>query len=224
MNTRISAMVTGFALALLGVAWLRLQAGSDGVTGSLSGYATIVYVGASVAAAVLFIRAGVPVRRVGFTGGQSPLFYLALGIAGVALLQLAGALLEPLWERIFGAQRDLARFAAVEGSVSQLAVVLALNWTVAAFGEEIAFRILLMRGVAFALGDSRIAFAVALIVQAIVFGLVHAYQGPAGVAGATVSGLIYGGLTLAARGSIWPAALAHGLNNTIGLLAIYQGG
>ena len=94
----------------------------------------------------------------------------------------------------------------------------------AAFGEELTFRILLMRGIAFALGDSRVAFALALLLQAMIFGLVHAYQGPAGIAGTMTSGLIYGALTLAACGSIWPAALAHGINNTIGLLQLYSAG
>ena len=78
-----------------------------------------------------------------------------------------------------------------------------------------------MRGIAFVLGDSRMAFTIALLVQAVVFGLVHAYQGPAGVIGSTISGLVFGGLTLAARGSIWPAAIAHGLNNTIGIIELY---
>ena len=49
---------------------------------------------------------------------------------------------------------------------------------------------MLMHGIAFALGDSQKAFGIALIVQAIIFGLVHAYQGPAGIVEATINGLI----------------------------------
>lgn len=224
MNKRASGLVAAFALGLIGIAWLRLQAGSDGIVETLSGYATVLYVGITIAAAILFIRAGIPLRNLGFGRPHRPLLYLALAAAGVTLLQLSGLILGPVWEQFFGSGRDLTRFANVSGSLSQLMAVLALNWTVAAFGEELAFRILLMRGIAFALGDSRIAFAIALVAQATIFGLVHAYQGPAGVAGTISSGLIFGALTLAARGSIWPPALAHGLNNTIGLLAIYEGG
>ncbi len=101
--------------------------------------------------------------------------------------------------------------------------MLALSWTVAAVGEELAFRILLMRGIAWSLGDGRGAVGIALVVQAVIFGLVHAYQGPTSVAGTVTSGLIYGALTVAARGSIWPAVIAHGTNNTIGLLSLYGG-
>jgi membrane protease YdiL (CAAX protease family) len=78
-----------------------------------------------------------------------------------------------------------------------------------------------MRGISYALGDDRKALLIALVVQAIVFGLIHAYQGPAGIASSAISGLVFGGLTLAARGSIWPAVLAHGLNNTIGIMEVY---
>lgn len=221
MNKNIFGLAAGFAMGLLAVAWLRLQSDAEGLAGTLSGYATLIYIALTIAAAIGFIRAGVPFQRLGFGPKFRPLRFLALAAVGVGLLQLSGTLLGPVWEQIFGSGRNLARFADVSGSVSQLLLVLALSWSVAAFGEELAFRIVLMRGVAFALGDSRGAFAVALIVQAIIFGLVHAYQGPAGIAGTATSGLIYGALTLAGRGSIWPAALAHGLNNTIGLLTLY---
>ncbi|NND72743.1 MAG: hypothetical protein HKN43_14295, partial [Rhodothermales bacterium] len=59
MNAKISALVGGFVFALLAIAWLRLQAGSEGIAGTLSSYATLVYVGASVLAAVYFMRAGI---------------------------------------------------------------------------------------------------------------------------------------------------------------------
>ena len=224
MDKRIAAIVVAYAAGLLVVAWLRLQTGSEGAVGTLSSYATLIYIGLTIVAAVRLIRAGVPFRRLGFGKPHRPLLYLALAAAGVAFLQLSGLVLEPLWEQLFATDRNLSRFADVSGSLPQLLAVLALSWSVAAFGEELAFRIVLMRSVAFVLGDSRAAFATALVVQALIFGLVHAYQGPVGIAGTVTSGLVYGGLTLAARGSIWPAALTHGINNSIGLVTIYAAG
>lgn len=224
MRTKVNILVAGFALGLITCGWLRTQAGAAGIAGTLSGFATPLYIGLTVAAAFSFIRAGVPVHRLGFFINSRPIVYLALAAAGVGLLQLSGVVLQPLWEQLFGAGRDLNRFKDVGGSVSALVATLALSWTFAAVGEELTFRILLMRGLAYALGDSRIAFGAALVLQAAIFGLVHAYQGPAGIAGATISGLVFGALTLAARGSIWPAVLAHGFNNTIGLLQLFQGG
>jgi membrane protease YdiL (CAAX protease family) len=190
----------------------------------LAAYATGIYIGLTIVAAILLRRSGVPMKRFGFGMPFKPGRYLVMAVVGVALIQVTGLLLEPLWARAFGETRDLARFSDVAGSQSALIKLMALNWTVAAFGEELAFRIVLMRGIAFAMGDSRTAFAAALVIQAAVFGMIHAYQGPAGILGAAVNGLIFGGLTLAARGSIWPAAIAHGLNNSIGIMELYASG
>lgn len=190
----------------------------------LTAYSTVIYIGATVIAAVLLSHAGLPMKRLGFGPAFQPGRYLVLAAIGVGLIQLSGLLLDPISERVFGETRDLTRFSDVAGSSSTLIKLMAVNWTVAAFGEELAFRIVLMRGIAFSLGDSRTAFAIALIVQAVVFGLVHTYQGPAGILNTGINGLIFGGLTLAARGSIWPAAIAHGSSNTIGILGLYLAG
>lgn len=211
-----------FAAGLLVVAALRYLDVHSADPPVVAGYATLLYIALTVAAATILTRAAVPMRRLGFGPPRRPLQYLALALAGVALLQFSGWILAPLWEQWFGTGRDLSRFEAVSNSKPELVKLLLLSWTVAAIGEELAFRIVLMRSIAAALGDSRVARAIALVLQAAVFAAVHAYQGPAGVAGTAVSGLVYGGLTLASRGSIWPAAVAHGLNNTIGILGLYE--
>ena len=210
-----------FAAGLVTVGALRFLDLRSADPPAIAAYATLIYIGLTVLAAILLVRTGVPFRRLGFVVPVRPWLSAALVLLCVAALQISGSLLAPVWEHVFGAARDLSRFSDASGSPEALLNLLALNWTVAAFGEELAFRILLMRGIAYALGDSRMAFMIALVFQAVVFGLVHAYQGPAGIAGSALSGLLYGGLTLAARGSIWPAAIAHGLNNTIGIMQVY---
>jgi len=221
---RARGIAVAFAVGLIAVGALRyLNVHSDNPP-AISANATLIYIGLTVAASILLLRCGMPLRRLGFIKVDRPWFGLALVVLGVVALQLSGWLLTPLWEQLFGSGRDLARFSDVAGSREALVKLLLLNWTVAAFGEELAFRIVLMRGIAYALGDTRKALAIALVVQALVFGVVHAYQGPAGISGTMVSGLIFGGLTLAARWSIWPAAIAHGLNNTIGIMEMYNVG
>jgi membrane protease YdiL (CAAX protease family) len=143
-----------------------------------------------------------------------------LGLAGAAAIVGAGVALEPVWLRLFGETRDLARFDGT-ATLSGLLGFLALSWTFAALGEEIAFRGVLMRGLSSALGNGAGTTALALLLQAGVFGLVHTYQGPAGIAATTVSGLIFGVVVLVARGSLWPAMLAHGFANTYGLVSLY---
>lgn len=223
-NWKATGISGSFALGLLAVGALRyLDIASEAPPG-IAAYATPLYIAVTIVAAILLVRSGVPLRRLGFGAPFKPLHFLAFAVAGVVVMQAVGWLLEPLWQFLFGGGRDLERFADVSASRTELVQLLALSWTFAAFGEELAFRILLLRGIAYGLGDSRIAFGIALVAQAIVFGLVHAYQGPAGVAGTAINALILGGLVLIARGSIWPAALAHGLSNTIGILQLYSVG
>ncbi|MDH3512859.1 MAG: CPBP family intramembrane metalloprotease [Gammaproteobacteria bacterium] len=221
---KVVGIVALFAAGLIALGVLRFFHVRSDDPSTLTAYATEIYIGLTIVAAVLLRRSRVPMKRFGFGLTFEPVRFLVLAAVGVGLIQLAGSLLEPLWERVFGGTRDLARFSDVAGSPVDLIKLMLLNWTVAAFGEELAFRIVLMRGIAFALGDSRKAFVMALVVQAIVFGFVHAYQGPAGIFGTALNGLIFGSLTLAARGSIWPAAIAHGSSNSIGIMALYLAG
>ena len=218
---KAAAIVTFFGAGLALSAALRFLNVRTEDPPQVTEFATLIYIGITVFAAVLLSRIGVPMHRLGFGLRFQPVRYLALAALGVAIIQLSGFILDPLLERLLGETRDLSRFSDIGGSPGALIKLLALSWTVAAFGEELAFRIVLMRGIAFSLGDSRTAFGIALIAQAILFGLIHAYQGPAGIIGAGINGLIFGGLTLAARGSIWPAAIAHGTSNSIGILTLY---
>ncbi|MFH1851318.1 MAG: CPBP family intramembrane glutamic endopeptidase [Candidatus Neomarinimicrobiota bacterium] len=146
-----------------------------------------------------------------------------LAIAAIIVLRVFAVALNPLLENVLGGGRNLERFSNVEGSAAALVMLLITNWTLAAFGEEFAYRIILMRGISFLLGDSRTGQIIALVLQALMFGLIHAYQGPAGIVGATFSGLVYGAVIITGRWSIWPAALAHGTNNTFGIIALYLG-
>lgn len=189
----------------------------------LAGLATPLYVGLTVLVAIHLTRAGVPYNRLGFGLPFRPLLHLGLAAGAVLVIRVLGMFIDPFWDELFGGGRDLQRFASVAGSPVALFKLLFLNWTLAALGEELAFRIVLMRGLAYALGDSRWGLGLALIVQAVVFGFVHLYQGPAGVIGSALNGLVFGSVVLLARGSIWPAAIAHGASNTIGIVALYLG-
>ena len=78
-----------------------------------------------------------------------------------------------------------------------------------------------MQSMRSALADSRLGILVAVLFQAGVFALSHAYQGVTGVIGAFFSGLVYGAIVMAVRGNIWPAILAHGIGNTISLFILH---
>ena len=219
---RIGLITSALAGIFVFIGYVRLSGLEESFLSPLSGLATPLYIAATILSLVLLRRAGVDLRSFGFAQRLNG-FHILLALAAVLFLQLGGAILEPLLIQWFGEGRDFSRFSGLEGSLPTLISLLALSWTFAAFGEELAYRIALMRGFATALGDSRVAAITAIVIQAIIFGLVHVYQGPAGIVGSTFSGLVFGTITYLSRGSIWPAALAHGLNNTIGLVGLYLG-
>lgn len=102
--------------------------------------------------------------------------------------------------------------AAFRGTpVAQLPLVLLGVALAPAIGEELAFRGLLLGALA-----ARYPWPWAIAVSSLAFGVVHfdLWQGAA----ATVLGLYLACMTLAAR-SLWPAVIAHAVNNSLGVLA-----
>lgn len=214
-NSQLGLAAALFALSLLTAGALRMS--------HWASFATPLYVASTIGFVAWLGRRGLTMGRFGF-GHRLNAYHLVLALIGVVAVQGWAQWGEPAAEVLLADERDLGRFAMVEASLTGLVIALAVTWTLAAFGEELAFRVLLQGAIARSLGGGRATAWLALITQASVFGAVHAYQGPVGVVGSGVAGLVYGGLIMAARGSIWPSALAHGANNSIALVALHMAG
>lgn len=142
-------------------------------------------------------------------------------VAAVALQLLSEFVTEPFFEHLTGERPDLSHFRSLVGNLPAAFGMLALVWTLAAFGEEMAYRGYVLERAA-ALGHhSPAAYVAAMVVVALLFGLGHFYQGVAGVAGSAVSGLFFGVLYLTRGRNLWFPILAHGFSDTIGLALIY---
>ena len=143
--------------------------------------------------------------------------------AGIALQLLSEFVTEPIIERLTGRAADLSSFRSLVGNLPATLVMLALVWTLAAFGEEMAYRGYVLERAA-ALGQhSSAAYLVAMVAVSLLFGLGHYYQGLAGMVNSAFSGLFFGALYLAAGRNLWLPILAHGFSDTIGLGLIYFG-
>ncbi len=118
---------------------------------------------------------------------------------------------------------DLSLFAAMEGNLPMLLLFLTVSWTTAGFGEEAIWRGFVMGRAARLFGGSRRGWAAALLSTSVVFGLLHAYQGPTGMVLTGVAGLVFGLLYLGSGRNLWLPILAHALTDTIGVLALYFG-
>ncbi len=221
-KNKIVLLVIGFSLGLLFMGVIRLSTVYPSILTPLAGFATPGYVLITIISTIMLMRRGLPLNKFGF-GSRIDIPQIMLAIAAIVVLRLFDIFLTPWIDELLGGPRNLERFSDVEGSLGSLIVLLLINWTIAAFGEEFAFRIVLMRGISFILDDTRSGQILALIIQAVLFGLIHSYQGSSGIVGSMFSGLVFGIITIASRWSIWPAALAHGINNTIGIIALYHG-
>ena len=145
---------------------------------------------------------------------------LLVGIGYQALDTLAVA---PLLQRLTGESIDLSQFALLKGNLLALVASLILTWTEAAFLEEMFFRAYLYNRLIDLFGQERTGIILALVIQAVLFGLGHTYQGLTGVLDTALAGLLIGLLYLQARRNLWLPILVHGIIDTTGFLLIYLG-
>jgi uncharacterized protein len=135
-----------------------------------------------------------------------PLFVGGL-VAGVTISVVAGVVLATVRARRGGAAPKLPTLGDVEPLMPR-------NWTEtgwtallsinAGIGEELFFRLTLPLMIALVTGNAPLAF----IAAAIVFGLVHVYQGWVGVVATLVLGFVFTGIYLW-TGALWVPMTLH---------------
>jgi membrane protease YdiL (CAAX protease family) len=169
-------------------------------------------------------RRGLNWKSVGLRQPGKWMTTVAVAIAAAVALQVASEYVtEPLIAHFTGSTPDLSDFRPLVGNLPAALGMLVLVWTLAAFGEEMAYRGYVLERAA-ALGrHSPTAYVVSMVVVSVLFGVGHWYQGPAGVVGSIFSGLVFGALYLAGGRNLWLPILTHGLSDTIGLALIYLG-
>jgi membrane protease YdiL (CAAX protease family) len=183
----------------------------------------------SIAYALSFVLASLFLRRIGlkgigFTRSKSWNKTLLVGIGvGVGLQVLSLYAIEPIIAKLTGHLPDLSQFAALKGNAQFLLLWLAISWSVAAFGEEIVYRGYFMSRVTDLIGNTRTGWVASLFLSAILFGLIHYYQGASGMVSTGISGLVFGTLYLVTGRNLWAPIFAHGIYDTVGFLLIFLG-
>jgi CAAX protease family protein len=148
----------------------------------------------------------------------------AIGIAwGIGMWLLEFFFTMPMLHRVLGYWPDLAVFNGIVGNATLLAIYLALNWVLAAFGEEAVWRGYALPRAAEFLGSGTRAWVFALVVVNLAFGLAHLYQGPSGMIQALVGGVLLGVLYIATGRNLLAPMLAHGVGNSIDFIVMYLG-
>ena len=150
------------------------------------------------------------------------LVVIALGAATLRIV-LSAVVIDPLTSRIWPPAAAPEGADAITGNVAVALQWLALVWSFAAFGEEIAYRgYLLTRGADAGRGSS-LAYWVAMVVVSVLFGYGHYYKGPSGILDSGVAGLILGTAYLLSGRNLWTSILAHGFIDTFGVAMLFLG-
>lgn len=143
----------------------------------------------------------------------------ALGTGGIIALFALGALaIEAL-----GLPRvdiSLVTDLATAGPLAFMAWIVLIAWLTAGLGEELLYRGFLMDRL-MRLRGMRGRRWPAAIIQAMLFGLPHLYQGWGGVMVTATIGLFLAWLRFANRGNLWACILAHAAVDTIMLSLAY---
>ena len=212
MLRQLLTVAAVFVAALLGLPALGL---------SLAGPAAVAL--GAFAAVLCVRRAGEPWSALGLAPPARPLRTVGAGLGYAVLGYLAAIVATVLATKVLGwPPMQSGKLGAVQGNLPALLGMLAIAWTTAALGEELLFRGFLQGRLQALLAGRRGAGLLAALAQATLFGLAHAYQGATGILVTGLLGLVFGLLYLRAK-SLWPLVIAHGLIDTLSLLALYAG-
>ena len=110
-----------------------------------------------------------------------------------------------------------------KGNLLFLINTLISSWTSAGFVEEMIFRGYLMNRLADLFGHRFWGWALALLLQAAIFGSAHAYEGLDGMITVGIYGALVGLLYFATNRNLWTCAITHALTDTIAFLFIFLG-
>lgn len=143
--------------------------------------------------------------------------------AGLFFVFLKVFIIGPIIIHLVHTRPNLQVFSSVHHNIVFFIGVLIGSWTAAAFAEEMVFRGYLMNRLADLFGYNFLGWTIALVVQAVVFGSIHSYQGLAGMLSAGSYGILVGLLYLSTKRNLWNCVIAHGLNDTIAFVFLFLG-
>jgi membrane protease YdiL (CAAX protease family) len=149
---------------------------------------------------------------------------VALAVAAAVVLQMGSELIvQHVAHLIWHKPEQVSSLFSSGMSARKALLTLGIVWTFAAFGEELGYRGYLLTRIADLGNRSQVAYMIAMLCVAVLFGFGHYYKGPAGVLDSTYSGLVLGTLYLLSGRNLWAPILAHGMSDTYAVFVVYLG-
>jgi membrane protease YdiL (CAAX protease family) len=147
---------------------------------------------------------------------------LAIAVAAARLL-IGQFVTDPITAHFWPPAAGPSGFDEITGYPLVMLRWLLIVWTFAAFGEEISYRGYLTIRAADAGSRSKTAYWVATLLVSVLFGYGHYYKGPAGIIDSGMAGLVLGIAFLLSGRNLWVCIVAHGLIDTVGVVALFMG-
>lgn len=156
-------------------------------------------------------------------GAKQWIAQLGLGLFACTLMLLVGGLSENILTPTLGLSDagDSSYSGLLQGDVfagRPLAFIVHLIlaiWIGAALGEELLFRGFLLNQLKSFFGNGRLKWILAILLQAIIFGALHNYQGSSGMVARGLTAVVLGVFYLVTNQKLFPLILAHGFYNTL---------
>jgi len=101
------------------------------------------------------------------------------------------------------------------------AYLLIVIWVGAAVGEELLMRGFLLNSLMSLFGERKASVFSAIVLHAIIFGMLHISQGIPGIISTGIVAVIFALVYLYSGRKLFPLIIAHGLINSVGLIAYY---
>ncbi len=101
--------------------------------------------------------------------------------------------------------------------------VVVVAWLAQGLGEELLFRGFIMTRLAQMFRLNRTAWGAAVLIQGVLFGLMHGYQGVAGMISAAAAGVVFGIGYLMTGRNLLPCVIAHALCGMVLSSVLYFG-
>lgn len=119
---------------------------------------------------------------------------------------------------------DPSFFSYVKGNLGAYIFWVAIAWGIGGFCEELIFRGYLMNRIAKLFQNSALGWTVAVLAQALLFGLGHIYLGWGAIVSVGIPALGSGLLYIVAGRNLWPVIVVHGIWDSLGFTLIYLNG
>jgi membrane protease YdiL (CAAX protease family) len=204
----VVAVLAFVVLIPAGVERLMVTAGFA-VTGSNRILATgLIFVGWALFTALL---AALNHETLSDLGLRKPASIAGTVLYGLLIAATVFAVVVALEQKGYGTDRLGDMAAELKGNAALAAQRIAISVLIVGFVEEFVFRGFLLLRLMKLLGGSRVAVAIALLLQAALFGLLHSYQHLYGIVLTASLGLFFGIVYLALGRNLWVVVIGHGV-------------